>query len=160
MIGLGSTEFQLGIYVANRPPIDHYPQLSELQGLAAGEVDHIVANTSNHWRKLFNVLAKLAEALGWTEDWRHYRDTQLLQSHCHMALLFNAPDFQSEGNRIHVVAGKTYAEALGVHVEWLDSRFAINREQRLIVSPYPDYRQLSNERISRLADMINSLSSH
>lgn len=157
MTGLGPQDFELGICIANRPPIDHYPELTHMQALAPGELEHIVAHTSNHWRKLFNVLAKLAQALHWSDDWRHYRDHKLLQSHCRCALLFDAPEVSNSSPTIHVVAGKTYATDLEIAVDWLDTRFAINREAKWIVSPYPDYRQLSNERIARLADLIRSL---
>jgi len=37
---------------------------------------------------------------------------------------------------------------------WLDSSFAINKEQRVIVAPYPDYRQLSNEKIAGLVELM------
>lgn len=157
MIGLGPRNFELGICIANRPPIDHYPELTQMQALAPGEINHIVAHTSNHWRKLFNVLAKLMEALHATEDWRHYRDHQLLQSGCRCALLFDAPKLETHSERTHVVAGKTYAGELGIEVDWLDARFAINQELKLIVSPYLDYRQLSNKRIEQLADLIRSM---
>lgn len=57
-VGFGSKNAAVKIYIANRPPIDDYPYLRELRGLAAGEISHIVKNTSNHWRKAFNVYAK------------------------------------------------------------------------------------------------------
>ena len=157
MIGFGHRDFKLGIYVAHRPPIDHYPELAQMQSLVAGEIAHIVAHTSNHWRKLFNVLAKLVEALGWSDDWRHYRDHQLLQDGCRCALLFDAPQPADDSLTIHVIAGKTYAAELAIEAHWLDSRFAIDRDTRLIVSPYPDYRQLSNQRIQQLAELIGEL---
>lgn len=59
MIGLGSHHSSIKFYIANRPPIDDYPVMDELRGLAMGELTHIVKHTSNHWRKVFNVYAKL-----------------------------------------------------------------------------------------------------
>lgn len=158
MIGLGPRDFELGIYIANRPDIDHYPGLSQMQAMAPGELAYIVEHTSNHWRKLFNVLAKLMEGLDWTDDWRTYRDTQLLQTGCRCALLFDAPVLEGDTTKTHVVAGKTHAASLGIDADWLDSHFALNQSSRLIVSPYPDYRQLSNVRIDQLARLIVSLS--
>lgn len=55
-IGLGSTSSSIKFYIANRPPLDDYPQMNELRDLAMGELAHIVRHTSNHWRKVFNVL--------------------------------------------------------------------------------------------------------
>jgi hypothetical protein len=39
----------------------------------------------------------------------------------------------------------------------LDNDFAINRSLKIIVCPYFDYRQLSNIKIERLAELIVSL---
>lgn len=88
------------------------------------------------------------------QSWQAYRDTQLLQAGCNEALLFSPPSFVHR-DRIHIIAGKTYAGELGIEsLEWLDTRFAVSESQRLIVSPYLDYRQLSNERITRLVELI------
>ena len=57
-----------------------------------------------------------------------------------------------------IIAGKTYAAQLPLlPLTWLDNYFAINKEARLIVAPYPDYRQLSNERIARLITLMQAL---
>lgn len=199
LIGLGSSSFRLAIYIANRPCNDHYPSLNLLQPLGSGELQHIVANNTNHWRKAFNVYAKLLFELEWPafskkiwgdigsvkeecsgdcameygaiennsidesaieekcQTWQQYRDNHFLQQHSAEALLFSAPDL-SLPNVIHVVAGKTYASELDLPpLHWLDNHFAVNQASRLIVCPYLDYRQLSNERIERLAEMIHSL---
>lgn len=173
-IGFGGEDYCLAVYVANRPPIDDYPALDHLRGLAQGELDHIVRHTSNHWRKLFSVYAKFLYEMGeaglWEEApqysrWQDYRDQHLLQADSRAALLFSSPDFSpnrsslknsSLKNCVHVVAGKTYASALGLDAElqWLDAHFAVIPEKRLIVCPYFDYRQLSNERITRLIAYI------
>lgn len=69
--------------------------------------------------------------------------------------MFSAPQFESDKNAIHIIAGKTYAAQLALPpLVWLDAYFAVNKEQRVIVAPYPDYRQLSNERIARLLEMM------
>ncbi|MAZ88738.1 MAG: hypothetical protein CL693_13950 [Cellvibrionaceae bacterium] len=160
MIGLGDEHYRLAFCLANRPMIDHYPQLDHLQPLAAGELSHIVSNTSNHWRKVFNVFAKFLYQLCPTRrsrfaDWQSYRDQQLLQSGSGDALLFSPPPITDSGGVIHIVAGKTYATQLGLEpLHWLDQHFALHATAPLIVSPYLDYRQLSNERIDRLVDLV------
>ena len=58
-IGFGAAKATINFYIANRPPIDDYPAMNELRGLVDGEIAHIVKHTSNHWRKVFNVYAKL-----------------------------------------------------------------------------------------------------
>lgn len=163
-IGLGSQTSSINFYIANRPPIDDYPAMSELRGLVLGELTHIVKHTSNHWRKAFNVYAKLL--FDWyqlqgrknlPETWQAYRDVELFQSHSQEALLFSSPAFESKDKVIHIIAGKTYASSLDLPaLTWLDTYFAINNEYHLIVAPYPDYRQLSNERITRLIQLMNN----
>lgn len=165
LIGLGSPNSTINFYIANRPPIDAYPAMNELRGLAMGELAHIVKYTNNHWRKAFNVYAKLL--FDWhqlrghqnlPDTWQAYRDFELFQSYSQEALLFSPPQFNSCNNGFHIIAGKTYAACLDLPpLAWLDSYFAINKEFRLIVAPYPDYRQLSNERIARLIELMKDL---
>lgn len=165
-IGFGSQESGIKIYIANRPPIDDYPLLNDLRGLAAGELTHIVNNTSNHWRKVFNVYAKFLfnwyQQQGRTDlpdSWQIYREQTLFQAHSSEALLFSAPQLQAANTTFHIVAGKTYAATLKLPpLTWLDSHFAINKDFRVIVSPYPDYRQLSNARIASLIKLMKSVS--
>ncbi|WP_020209806.1 DUF6942 family protein [Gilvimarinus chinensis] len=160
-MGLGDVNYRIAFCIANRPALDHYPQLNNLAPLAPGELEHIVANSSNHWRKLFSVYAKFIYQLGpepgWPERWQDYRDHYLLQADSKTALLFSSPPPQADNARIHIVAGKTYAAELNVPgLEWQDAYFAVNKSQRLIVSPYLDYRQLSNERIGRLVQIVKA----
>lgn len=163
-IGFGSSDSAIKIYIANRPPIDNYPEMDVLRGLAAGELSHIVQNTSNHWRKVFNVYAKFL--FDWYSQqrrddlplsWQAYRDTQLFQSSSQEALLFSAPQFNDDDHSFHIIAGKTYASNLSLPgLTWLDAHFAVDKNLRIIVSPYPDYRQLTNERIARLISIMKS----
>jgi hypothetical protein len=163
--GLGSAHSNINFYIANRPPIDDYPVMNELHGLAAGELAHIVKHTSNHWRKAFNVYAKLL--FDWYQrqqrsdlpaSWQEYRDLELFQPHSREALLFSAPALTNDANCIHIIAGKTYAANLALPpLVWLDAYFAVNKQHRIIVAPYPDYRQLSNARIARLIEIIDTI---
>ena len=163
-IGLGPTNSCINFYIANRPPIDDYPAMTELRGLAIGELAHIVQHTSNHWRKAFNVYAKLL--FDWYQiqnrknlpgTWQAYRDLELFQSQSQEALLFSSPQLDKNNSAIHIIAGKTYAASLNLpSLVWLDAHFAINKEHHLIVAPYPDYRQLSNERIARLIELMQT----
>lgn len=158
--GFGCADAPLRFYIANRPPLDHYPALSHLQPLAPGEVTHIVANTSNHWRKAFNVCAKLL--FDWhkrnnhsdlPESWQSYREQWLFQNAKGATLLFSPPDLSA--NAWHIIFGKTYASSLAIPgLVWHDAFFASLPDLQLIVSPYPDYRQLSNERIQCLLDFL------
>jgi len=165
LVGLGSQTSTINFYIGNRPPIDDYPEMEELRGLAVGELSHIVKHTSNHWRKAFNVYAKLLfdwyqlhDRKDLPETWQSYRDLELFRSHSEEALLFSSPVFEKKKGTIHIIAGKTYASSLNLPpLIWLDTYFAINTEHRLIVAPYPDYRQLSNERIVRLTELMREV---
>lgn len=164
-IGFGSKESSINFYIANRPPIGDYSSMNELRSLAPGELAHIVQHTSNHWRKAFNVYAKLLfdwfslnQRKNLPPSWQEYRDSELFQLQSQEALLFSAPELDKNNNAIHIIAGKTYAASLDLpSLVWLDQYFAINKEHRLIVAPYPDYRQLSNERIARLIELMREL---
>ena len=163
-IGFGATRSQIKFYIANRPQFDAYPQFNELCGLAAGELNHIAKNTSNHWRKVFNVYAKLlfdwysqAGREGLPKTWQMFRDTELFQSHSQTALLFGEPHI-NEDDSLHLIAGKTYAARLNLPpLTWIDNYFAVNKARRLVVTPYPDYRQLSDEKIAQLIVIMRSL---
>lgn len=164
-IGFGAYDAPIKIYIANRPQLDDYPHAKELRGLAAGEIAHIAKNTSNHWRKVFNVYAKflfdwylLQGRKDLPSTWQEYREQELFQVHSQEALLFSRPSFNADQKTIHIIAGKTYAADLKLlSLIWLDAYFAINKEHRLIVAPYPDYRQLSNGRIAHLIELMQEL---
>jgi len=168
VVGLGDNEYVIAVYIANRPPLFEYQQLTQMSALTGGEISAIGQECGNGWRKVFNVYAKLLFALdkeqfGFAKQaptWQHYRDSTLLQKGSNTALLFNAPIIKQNTKTIHLIIGRTYAKALVnskqlmVKLTWLDEEFAINTEHRLIVCPYFDYRQLSNIKIERLAAMM------
>ena len=119
--------------------------------------------------------------------WQQYRDNYLLQNGSNTALLFNAPIVKDiecnrhadhnlgvkqrvlisvNSNCIHIICGKIYAKALlvtntlPVQLTWLDHEFAIDHNNKVIVCPYFDYRQLSNHKILRLSELISTLFSN
>lgn len=164
MVGFGGTDFNMAIYIANRPDLDLYPDQTTLTPLKLGEIQYIGNNTSNHWRKVFNVSAKFLfqlyteqESLGDFDSWQTFRDQSLFQKESQEALLFSPPTL-SKSDVIHIVAGKTYAEQLELqNLIWLDKHFAVSATKRLIVCPYLDYRQLSNARIDTLVSLVQKL---
>ncbi len=165
-IGLGSKQATLKVYIANRPNYSHYPSLDTITPLSEGEIYQIGTACGNGWRKVFNVYAKFVFALGHDHaktfaSWQQYRDKKLLQSNSDTSLLFSAPDLTC--NAIHIVMGRTYAKALlkqalsDVTLNWLDDEFAVCTTNKLIVCPYFDYRQLSNTKIIRLLELVNTI---
>lgn len=168
--GLGDANALLRVYVAKRPPMQEYAHLYEVQPLCRGEIDSINQACGNGWRKLFNVYAKLVQALPaalqplqqTSPSWQSYRDQHLLQAGSSTALLFSAPQLETTSNILHIIAGRTHAKALlagglDAQLDWLDHEFAIDKKQRLLVCPYFDYRQLTNEKLARLCCLIAAL---
>jgi|TARA_R110001583_G_scaffold186000_1_gene346507 hypothetical protein len=165
VVGLGDEKARVRVYMANRPPLSDYLELAECRPMVIGEIARIAQETGNHWRKVFNVYAKLmAEFRGeaMTSTWQVWRDNVLLQQGSDTALLFSAVPNAASSGTIYLWMGKGFASDHGFFAEqgseWLDAHFAINRRKRWILCPYFDYRQLSNERIQRLAVLMKSFS--
>ncbi|GGD63877.1 DUF6942 family protein [Lacimicrobium alkaliphilum] len=163
--GLGERNARLKVYIANRPDYGFADNKYGMRVLAGQEIAYIGRACGNGWRKVFNVYAKLVftlpHASGFRQDaqsWQQYRDSYLLQAGSDTALCFNAPDV-SDPAGLHIVMGRTYAKSLmlGDGLEWINPEFAIDREHRLIVCPYFDYRQLSNSKILFLSDLIQGV---
>ncbi|OUS31372.1 hypothetical protein A9Q98_02910 [Thalassotalea sp. 42_200_T64] len=171
--GLGEISAALKVYVDNRPPLEQYQSLATMKLMVADEIADIGRLTGNHWRKIFNVYAKLCFELApkHFHSWQELRDKSLLQKGSEQALLFNQASFinifnpanETKATDIHILMGRTYAAKLvqplplSQNLLWLDNDFAINPDKRLIICPYFDYRQLSNLKISYLIKLIKSL---
>ncbi|MEH6448932.1 MAG: hypothetical protein V7765_09695 [Oleispira sp.] len=162
------------VYLANRPPLEDYLNVDVLDRLQSGEIKRIGTETGNHWRKIFNVYAKLIYCLAEKTHhpllqqhirWQDYRDQTLLQqgsgTELHLASSSISSSSVITDKWIHIVMGKSFSEGIleGTALEWLDKDFAVNRPQKIIVCPYFDYRQLSNIKIQSLAELIISLRS-
>ncbi|MBU0914546.1 MAG: hypothetical protein KKF22_18610 [Gammaproteobacteria bacterium] len=170
MIGLGEQNASFRVYVENRPKMPQYQQLFDCEAMQAGDIDLIYQYCGNGWRKLFNVYAKLLCALDLklftfptkATSWQQYRDQFLLQKSSDTALLFDAPLLNPADNTIHLIAGRMHAKqliqhGLGCQLHWLNEEFAIDPTNKVLVTPYFDYRQLSNEKIKFTAQLISGL---
>lgn len=170
LIGFGVPNATLAVYVENKPPIAGYLQLDTFTPLTLGEIEFINQQAGNGWRKQFNVFAKLITALNHPSyanlplsSWQHYRDSTLLQATGLEAYLFSPPNLSESKFKVHLIAGRTYAKSMlssslkQTNLIWLDNEFAIDPKHRVIVCPFFDYRQLSNIKIARLCELINTL---
>jgi len=168
--GFGDNAALVRVYIANRPPMAEYAYLPAVQPLQTGEIELINSACGNGWRKVFNVYAKLLFALDTKQfaftrqaaSWQQYRDRRLLQAGSDTALLFSIPQLLPRVNTVHIIAGRTYAKALldaglPAQLNWLNNEFAIDKFNRLLVCPYFDYRQLNNEKLVFLAQLIRTL---
>lgn len=168
-IGLGDKDATFRVYIENRPKVDFLKNINHVEPLSKEKISNIVEHTGNHWRKIFNVFAKLIheKEQQTSQTWQDYRDNSLLTSNSGYSLLFSAPDILSKTEKdkqntksiVNIVMGKTYATKLGLaeHFDWLSSSFAIHQESNSIICPYFDYRQLSNIKIKQLVKLIRSL---
>ena len=171
MFGLGCRDFKIAVYIANTPTMPEYQNLTQVNSLTRGEITAIGLACGNGWRKVFNVYAKLLFALPkehfnftlLAPTWQKYRDSFLLQANSQLVLLFSPPVLIKSSKVLHIICGRTYAKALidngslSAQLTWLDDEFAIDKENRVVVCPYFDYRQLSNVKIERLAVMLTAL---
>lgn len=168
-IGLGTNKANIHIYIENIPPLPEYQNLSSIFPLKIGNINQIGQQTGNHWRKIFNVLAKLLFEYNEHayKTWQELRDEYLLQEHSKECLLFSKISFNdidikadnNDKNIITLIMGKTYAKKLSIdeHCYWLSENFAINTDKKLIICPYFDYRQLSNIKITQLVQLMKQL---
>ena len=158
-IGLGDPAARMRVHCPNRPPLADYEHRDTLLPAASGELDALVAATGNHWRKIINLYAKLMHGLRPEYDrWQDERDNRLLQAGSGTALLFSKPVLPV--NALTLVMGKTHALDCGFSEDRIPDlvRVAegirVSPSQRLILTPYFDYRQLSNARLDDLITLI------
>lgn len=180
-VGFGDSNFSFAVYIANKPAMTEYQGLESIAPLSFGEIDMINQSCGNGWRKVFNVYAKVLYCLdsqyfqysNRAPTWQAYRDDYLLQLNSQTALLFSPPNLGSKylagkgieirEHIIHIICGRGYAKTLintgkllG-NLVWLDDEFAIDKQNKVIVCPYFDYRQLSNVKIEKLSGLLLSL---
>lgn len=173
--GLGDAQYRIAACIDKRPAFMHLDELSGFQGLVDGEIAAIGQACGNGWRKVFNVYSKLIYALpaalqpslAGCSSWQQYRDNRLLQPGSSTALLFGVATALAvcatpPRQQVRLIAGRQHARQLigagaPLQLVWLDSEFAIDVAQRLVVCPYLDYRQLSDEKIRRLVNLLQRL---
>ncbi|WP_396588910.1 DUF6942 family protein [Bermanella sp. R86510] len=152
---------EVTVYTANRPPVAPFDIADGVIPLEPADVAYIAQMTGNHWRKVFNVYAKLIHyTFPFYDAWQTYRDYCLLQIRSGTRLLYSAPKLNQLEAGIHLVMGKQFAEQCGLGFDdistyqQLSPRLFKHKELPLWVTPYFDYRQLNNEQIEILGQSI------
>lgn len=158
-IGLGSPTYRLGVYIGNFPDSPSLADLQSVRPAHEGEVVDIIAQTGNHWRKVFSLCAKINFAL-WPSNeacWQGCRDAELFQSDSKMALLCSSPVIPQE-NELQLVLGKQYCQQCFPQQPFLQTveGFPMHPTENIIQTPYFDYRQLSNLRLEALVRTIKT----
>lgn len=133
---LGAARPGLMLYLPHRP-----------MGMVP-DVGALVAANSNHWRKILNLLAKVACPVA--DDWRRYRDQVLFQETalCFAPVLAQGPCWHWIGgkeNLLRFTGLRHRARPLHGAPE-----IAVDPQKRLLLTPYLDYRQLSNALVEQV----------
>ncbi|MCK0153077.1 hypothetical protein MWU49_05135 [Alcanivorax sp. S6407] len=142
---LGSPSARLVLY------LPHLPEGLE-SFCHAPSAQAIVEANSNHWRKIINLLAKVASPV--EQDWRGFRDGPLFER---TALCF-VPELQA-GEEWHWIAGQANllrfsSLELDACPALEDPEVALDEGRRVLITPYPDYRQISNARVARIRALL------
>ncbi|WP_078083791.1 DUF6942 family protein [Microbulbifer mangrovi] len=142
---LGPIQPALTLYLPHRPA-----GLDEL--VATPDAGRLMENNSNHWRKIVTLLAKIASP---QEEWRSFRDGELFES---AALCFSPRLRNVRG--WHWIGGKENLHRFSI--EGLNAKpligapeVALDVEKRLLLTPYPDYRQLSNATVAEIRKALD-----
>lgn len=142
---LGARNPRLVLYLPHRP--NGLAQLVDSPTARA-----LTAANSNHWRKIVTLLAKLASPVA--DDWRTFRDDGLFR---HTALCF-APTL-TDGPGWHWIGGQDNLERFATLTHqaqpWVGHPdIRIDPGRRLLLTPYPDYRQISNARVNQIRSAL------
>lgn len=137
---LGAKNPRLVAYLPHRPE-----DLNKL--VHSPDAGLLMERNSNHWRKIVTILAKIVSP---REEWREFRDQRLFQ---HTALCF-APELVS-ATTWHWIGGKDNLARFqidGLNTVHLEStpEVALDIEKQILITPYPDYRQLNNVTINQI----------
>jgi hypothetical protein len=118
----------------------------------------LTEDNGNHWRKILTILAKLSCH---KNDWKRYRDEQLLQRDEHICfnnvLSLSSDLGNGSDEQWHLVAGKASWQRLGLDEDEftaLDEQSKVFYQGRVILIPYPDYRQMPNALIEAVVGLM------
>lgn len=142
---LGACHPRLTLYLPHRP-----------NGLAqlvhAPSAQALVAANSNHWRKIVTLLAKMASPVA--DDWRQFRDDELFRQTalCFAPKLTGTSTWHWIGGKDNLQRFQGLAHCARPLADCPD--VAVDPRQRLLLTPYPDYRQLSNAVVGRIRTVL------
>lgn len=151
--GLGGEDFQIGLCIGNFPSCLDIESVAGIRFAGEGELSHIVEQTGNHWRKIFNICAKIGFAL-WpekTQSWQQYRDSLLFRQSASLCLFFSPPPTLKEGQLL-LILGKQYRREIFPDAGFTAVSEVVYRHPELPIYqvPYFDYRQLPNKQLDAL----------
>ncbi|MCK8047337.1 hypothetical protein MSG37_20855 [Shewanella sp. 1CM18E] len=110
----------------------------------------LITANGNHWRKILTIMAKLSVK---DNNWKHYRDTQLLkQDEC---IVIQATELTPNAQQ-HFICGQQSAQSLTFDTSDFttlcgsEDYVSVNNKLSIYLCPYLDYRQFPNKHIDNL----------
>ncbi|MDB2385987.1 hypothetical protein N9W21_01415 [Shewanella sp.] len=133
------------------PTSPQYPDHWHYQNDMA--VTQLIELNGNHWRKILTIMAKIMVN---GEDWRHYRDIDLLKKHEQIVI---GASLLSTTAQVHFICGQQSAQQLPIdlkHFMPLDQTSTLFKHcaHAIYLCPYLDYRQFSNLKINTLRQSL------
>ena len=132
------------LYLPNRPDLAKYKSKRILKNLKSGSIQDIIDKTSNHWRKIFSIFAKITFKINYSDviKWQDYRDKELLSQNQNEIICFTSKLLESSSNSIHIISGKENAARFKLKHELfidVDRDGLIKRYKNIYITPYFDY---------------------
>ncbi|QIR14870.1 DUF6942 family protein [Shewanella aestuarii] len=182
IINLTSVQFighqspEVIFYLPNAPILTHDWQADDL-----GSVDKLIADNGNHWRKIIVIASKLV-AIN-LSNWREIKPNLLSSSirntsghlKCALAIVPSPSDnhplstnlnsYHNDKNNPqvwHIICGLETLKRLGLQSQQFDNKVSLNQQQslyyqeKLMFTPYLDYRQFPNNLIELARDIIHA----
>lgn len=163
IFGLGDHSACLRVFIGNQPELPKRLAGSGLHPLADNDMADLVTANSNHWRKVFNIYAKLCFEIfldHTATTWQDYRERYLLRHGENHSLVFTpwSTSF-STNDAVNIICGKTYAQNLGLleKAQRLHDGFFNTVHHNTFIAPYFDYRALSNTKVRWLINYLQTL---
>ena len=146
------SKMNITLYLPNKPDLLEYTSKRGLSALKSGEVQSIISQTGNHWRKIFSIYAKISFGLNnqVAKTWQEFRDDILLTSKSNTKISFASKISKAD---IHIISGMACVEKFNLdmkHFKKLDTEGKILYHKNIYLTPYFDYRQFPNTLIEIL----------
>lgn len=154
-MNLGSPDPTYCFYLPNPPLLPEHWHVSHEDAVAK-----LIELNGNHWRKILTIMAKICAP---DDNWKHYRDTQLLKQN-EVIMIGSNQIFSGRTQKVlwHFLVGAVVSEHLSKQVEH-SSFMVIDDKEKLLfnnqstfMTPYLDYRQYPNQLIAATRQVIAS----
>jgi hypothetical protein len=154
-MNLGSLNPKYCFYLPNEPLIPDNWHSSQEDAVAK-----LIELNGNHWRKILTIIAKICAP---DNNWKHYRDAQLLKQNERIMIGENHAFIGGTNERVwHFLVGTVVSEQLSNKMSppsfiIIDDKEKLHfNNQTTLITPYLDYRQYPNQLIAKTRLLISS----